>query len=40
LVRGHDVVLAEGSLAHCLEYNAAFFSALRQGEREPTRVQG
>lgn len=40
LVQGHDVVLAEGSLAHCLEYNAAFFSALRQGEREPTRVQG
>ncbi len=40
LVPGHDMVLAEGSHAHCLEYNAAFFAALRQGEREPMRIQG
>jgi hypothetical protein len=40
LVPGHDMVLAEGSLDHCLEFNAAFFAALRQCEREPTRGRG
>ena len=40
LVSGHNMVLAEGSLAHCLERNAAFFAALGQGARQPTRTQG